>query len=260
MNHYEEKQAAKKQRLEDRAAAASREAQATYSKARKLGEMIPFGQPILVGHHSEGRDRNYRAKIHNTYGKAFALHDQAQALARRAESVGTGGISSDDPDAVTKLRRELEGMEAMQNRMKAANKAIKANKTPESQVAALVDLGFDDARACGLIKPDYANRIGFATYQLSNNNANMRRIKGRIEELEKAAQRTDVEREGEGYTYREDTTENRVMFLFDGKPPAEVRDVLKRHAFKWSPSRGAWVRHLNNAGIYAANQVIEALN
>ena len=77
MNSYEEKQANRKARLQERAAKAQNESQSTYSRARSMAESIPFGQPILVGHHSEGRDRNFRARIHNTFGKAFALSDKA---------------------------------------------------------------------------------------------------------------------------------------------------------------------------------------
>lgn len=64
----------------------------TSKRARDMGEAIPFGQPILVGHHSEGRDRNLRGRIHNTYGKAFALQDKAKHYEQKAARVGTGGI------------------------------------------------------------------------------------------------------------------------------------------------------------------------
>ncbi|MCC3151437.1 DUF3560 domain-containing protein, partial [Bifidobacterium bifidum] len=73
MNSYERKQEARRERLEARAEKARTEAKATYDRAHTMAEAIPFGQPILVGHHSEKRDRNYRGKIHNTFGKAFAL-------------------------------------------------------------------------------------------------------------------------------------------------------------------------------------------
>ncbi|MNW12046.1 hypothetical protein D3C71_2096330 [compost metagenome] len=49
------------------------------------------------------------------------------------------------------------------------------------------------------------------------------------------------------------------MFVFDGKPSQEVRDLLKRNAFKWSPSRNAWVRQLTGSGIYAGQTVREGL-
>ena len=105
--------------------------------------------------------------------------------------------------------------------------------------------------------------MGFPAYKLSNNNGNMTRIKKRIQELEARRSResveVEVEVETEGYTYREDTEENRVMFVFDGKPSQEVRDLLKRNAFKWSPSRNAWVRQLTGSGIYAGQTVREGL-
>ena len=260
LNAYEARIEAKRERYEARASKAQDESRALYGRARGMAEVIPFGQPILVGHHSEGRDRNYRNRIHNTFGKAFAAQDKAAHYAQKAASVGTGGISSDDPDAIKKLRAELASAEKSQDMMKAANKAIRANKTPETQTAALVALGFTEAQAAEAIKPDFARRVGFPSYALSNNNANMTRIKGRIAELEKRSQRVDVEKTGDGFTYREDTTENRVMFIFDGKPDEATREILKREAFKWSPSRGAWVRQLNNAGIWAGKQVLERFN
>jgi hypothetical protein len=260
LNAYEARIEAKRERFEARASKAQEQGNALYRRARSMAEVIPFGQPILVGHHSEGRDRNYRNRIHNTFGKAFAAQDKAAHYEQKAASVGTGGISSDDPDAVKKLRAELVAAEQSQEKMKAANKAIRGNKTTETQTAALELIGFTVAQAAEIIKPDFAGRVGFPAYALSNNNANMTRIKGRIAELEKRDQRADVEQCFDGFSYREDTAENRVMFVFQGKPDEATRAVLKREAFKWSPSRGAWVRQLNNAGIWAGKQVLERLN
>ena len=98
---------------------------------------------------------------------------------------------------------------------------------------------------------------------MKNNNANIRRVKGRIADLEKRCQRETVQKQGEGYTYSEDTDENRVMFEFDRKPNDAARDFMKKHGFRWSPSRGAagaWVRMLNNAGIYAGKCAREWLD
>lgn len=259
MNKYEQKQADRRERYQDRAVAASAESNAAWATARERGQLIPFGQPILVGHHSERRDRNFRAGINRLHEKSFALSDKAKHYEQKAAAVGTGGISSDDPDALVKLRAELADCEASQERMKAANKAIRTGKTPEKQIPALVALGFSEDSAQSLLKGDFCGRVGFASYQLSNNNANMTRIKKRIQELESRRSREAVEVETEGYTYREDVEENRVMFEFDGKPEQEVRDLLKRNAFKWSPSRNAWVRQLTNSGIYAGKQVREGL-
>lgn len=56
-----------------------------YKKAKEMASVIPFGQPIMVGHHSEQRDRNYRDRINNTFGKAFNESDKADYYQQKAE-------------------------------------------------------------------------------------------------------------------------------------------------------------------------------
>jgi hypothetical protein len=262
MNAYEQKLVARKVKLEDRAAKARSESETTYQRARGMAAVIPFGQPILIGHHSEKRDRNFRNRIHDTYGKAFALQDKAAYYESKAASVGTGGISSDDPEAIIKLKEQLANVRASQETMKKANALLRKHRGDDvAQISAIAALdSFTEATARELVKPDCCGRIGFPSYALSNNNANARRIEQRIKELERMQERATVEHEGKGYTYREDTDENRAMFFFPGKPDEETRALLKRHAFKWSPSRDAWVRQLTNAAIYAAKLVRSQLD
>lgn len=255
MNAYEEKQNRRRARYEARASRAEAEANETSERARDMLHVIPPGQPILVGHHSEGRDRRFRAKIGDTFRKACDLNDKAEHYARKAQGVGTAGISSDDPEALDKLKKQLEDTEKSSEMMVAANKAIRSGKLDE-----LPKIGFSAKVIAEITKGDYMGRKGFAPYVLSGNRANAARIKERIRVLEKNAAREDREEEGPGYTYREDTTENRVMFIFAGKPDAEIRDILKSHAFKWSPSRGAWVRQMTSNGLTNARWVREALD
>jgi hypothetical protein len=104
---------------------------------------------------------------------------------------------------------------------------------------------------------------------MTNNNAEIRRVKARMETLKKAAaeaaalEETTGEaakvQEYDGFTVREDFQENRVMIQFPGKPAAEIRATLKRNGFHWSPFRDAWVRQLNGASRYAASLVVKAL-
>jgi hypothetical protein len=249
-NPYEQKQAARKERLEDLAERLKEQSNTAYDNARQMASVIPFGQPILVGHHSEGRDRRYRARISGQYDKAAELAAKARYYEERAASVGTGGISSDDPEAVDKLRAELAKLEAAQEKMKQANTLVRKNDR-----IGLASLGFSETRISQLFTPDFCGRIGFPDYALTNNGANIRRIRKRIEELQTAPTDTTERQEGEA-TIREDATENRVMLIFPGKPSDEVRAMLKASGFKWSPNRGAWVRFLNNAGRAAAQYVV----
>ena len=53
----EERAEARAERFDGYASNAAKESEQRYSASRAAVEMIPFGQPILVGHHSEGRHR-----------------------------------------------------------------------------------------------------------------------------------------------------------------------------------------------------------
>lgn len=257
-NAYEQRQAERKSRLEEAADRARKQSDSAYNQARSMASVIPMGQPILVGHHSEGRDRRYRARIWKKQDQACELAAKAKHFQEKAASVGAGGISSDDPQAVVKLKAELAALEERHSLMLATNAAHKAflrdpatldsSTLPDSIKAKIRDY-----------KPAYSwEPHPIPPYRLTNNSANIRRIRGRIEQLQAAPTDTTERQEGE-VTIREDATENRVMLIFPGKPSDEVRAILKSAGFKWSPNRGAWVRFLNNAGRAAAQYVLSKI-
>jgi hypothetical protein len=256
LNAYEAKQQAKRERLQRASERAGRDADALYGRATSMADVIPFGQPILVGHHSEKRDRGYRSRISRTFDRAHETGQRAQALAARAASVGTGGVSSDDPDAVVKLREKLAGLEAKQARMVAVNREIWKGGPGVQQ--RLIDLGIPALVADSIVMPDFAGRVGFPDYRLKNNGAEIRRTQKRIAELLAAAK--EPEREpivGDGWRIAEDREDNRIAITFDAKPAHDQRDRLKSHGFRWSPNRGAWVRQRNNAAWAAARYAME---
>lgn len=239
--------------FEMRAEKASKESIATYNRAKSMASVIPFGQPILVGHHSERRDRNYRAKIHNTYGKAFALDDKAQYYQGRAASVGHSGIASDDPEAISKLNDKLKGLVANQERMKAINKALKARNDQTLEKLGLSDIDIEDAK-----KTDFLGRVGFPDYALSNNSAEIRRIKKRIEDLKNLRQRAPINFENEEFkVYVED---GRVLVhCFQGKPNEAARQFIKERCFKWSRYRNAWSRKATANSLADTGYLIQRL-
>jgi hypothetical protein len=260
---FEAKQERKRDRLEAAASKARAESSARLGAARRLGDAIPFGQPILVGHHSERRHRRDIEKIDRNMRKGFAASDRANELASRAASIGTGGISSDDPIAVQKLKAELAPLVEMQAKMKAANAAIRkhANAGPAAQIAALVALGYSATIAAKLLEKDFAGRIGFADYKITNNGANIRRIEKRIAELAKKDEtpaRAPISGTIEGLTFtiRENKDANRTQIEFSGKPGEALRSKLKSAGFRWAPTEGAWQRQISNGAWYQATHAL----
>ena len=189
---------------------------------------------------------------------------EVQGILSRIKSVGMGGIMSDDKNAVAKLTAKLEALERLQARMKAANAAVRMKDTAQGD-AKLRELHFTDDEIRQLRTPDYSGRVGFASYELTNNNANIRRIRERLAALEKEAQRAAENAEagpveGDGYKLVENTEIGRIQFIFDAIPDTEIRAALKSNGFRWSPSQGAWQRMLNDNGRYAAEKIREMLD
>lgn len=177
-----------------------------------------------------------------------------QGLLDKIRSVGTGGISSDDPQAVEKLEAKLAALEKHQELMKAANVAIRM-KDPTEGDAKLAELGYTPEDIAKLREPDFCGRIGYPAYLLQNNNANIRRIRGRIEELKKRTENTPEGWEFDGGRVVVNTTENRLQIIFDGKPDADIRTELKGEGFRWAPSQGAWQRQLTDNAKRAARRL-----
>lgn len=177
-----------------------------------------------------------------------------QGLLDKIRSVGTGGISSDDPQAVEKLEAKLATLEKHQEMMKAANAAIRM-KDPAKGDAKLAELGYTPEDIAKLRAPDFCGRIGYPAYELQNNNANIRRIRGRIAELKKRTENTPEGWEFDGGRVVVNTAENRLQIIFDGKPNADVRTELKGEGFRWAPSQGAWQRQLTDNAMRAARRL-----
>lgn len=253
MTTYEAKIAARRAHLEAKAESAKQQSTAHVQGAYSAVAGIEMGQPILIGHHSERRHRRALERSDNCMRRAIDADHKAEEYTRKAEAVGTGGISSDDESAIEKLTAQVEQLEKNQEFMKEANKAAKKG------IPALVALGFSEGDAKKFMTPDCMRQIGFPAYKLSNNRANIKRIRSRIASLGKLSQREAKKEETGLYTYEENKEENRIMFFFEGKPDEETRSIMKRHAFKWSPRRGAWVRQITVNALYAARYAKEEL-
>ncbi|MDR2275379.1 MAG: DUF3560 domain-containing protein [Sphingobacterium sp.] len=255
-HNFEERRQRRLEHAKNMAVRADKESEALYNEASKMASAIPFGQPILVGHHSERRDRNYRDKIHNKYGKAFKTMDKADYYRNKADSIeANDNIYDDDPEALQKLEARLTLLKDLQDFMKSANRCLKKNDKK-----AFLKLPNTSEKTWDLLNtPNVMGDIGFAGYKLTNNNANIRRITQRIEKLKRIEQREELDTVINGVRIFENHEANRLQVYFEGKPSEDIRKKLKSNGFRWSPSQGAWQRGIGNYALRAAFEIAKSL-
>lgn len=187
----------------------------------------------------------------------MAKRQEIDKLLDRMRTIGTGGIKAGDANAIVKMEAKRDDLAELQERMKGVNAYWRKHKTldgcdmlTEEQIEKLnADMGSQWR----------ASEAPFHAYELSNNNAEIRRLEKRIKELSeiKAAGDKEYEPEGvDGLKVVEDTALMRIQIIFDGRPETPVRNILKEWGFRWAPSQGAWQRLLNNNGRYAAKMAI----
>ena len=190
------------------------------------------------------------AALDKHYALYGELQDYKEKIKKLANSVNI--IKSSDSDAIDKLKAKIEKAEKLQVTMKAVNAYFRKHGSLK---------GYGDGEYDNF-PIDNMYGVPFPSYCLSNNNAKIRAAKQRIKELEEVKASTrgeDIETGINGLKVVENTEAMRIQLIFDDKPSADVRDVLKSYGFRWAPSYSAWQRHLNSNGKYAAKKVLEIL-
>ena len=153
---------------------------------------------------------------------------------------------------------KLENLKENQEMMKAVNKAVKLKDTAKGDEQ-LKDMGYSDDQIKNFREPDFCGRIGYPSYALQNNNANIKRIESRLNSLKAAKEKGNQEAENKFCKVVENADIMRLQLFFEGKPEDKVRDILKGNGFKWSPKNGCWQRQLTANAKYALSRVIKEL-
>ena len=184
-------------------------------------------------------------------------YNEIRGLLEKMRSVGHGGIQADDPKAIEKLREKICGAEVMQEHMKIVNAYYRKHKTLEGCDA----LSDKEAReiTTSMARDWRTDPSPFASYELTNNNANIRRMRERLEQLEKAKNTETKEHDINGIRVVENTEAMRIQLFFPGKPDDATRTLLKSNGFLWAPSVGAWQRQLTSNGRYACKMVLKQI-
>jgi len=205
---------------------------------------IPFGQPILVGHHSERRHRRAIERADSAMRRGvesadMATHHRSKAAGLENQLVGT--IFSDDPDAVEALEAKIAGLEAERERNKQANRIIrkkpKNESTPE-KIAALTALLGSEAEAVALFTPDFCGRVGIPSYRSQNLSGNIKRCRDRLKSVKRQQDRAKRAEESGGLVIDRAEGANWCQVTFEEKPEREILKALKAAGYHWGG--GCW--------------------
>lgn len=208
------------------------------------------------------RSNEKKSNAYENKGKEmYAFKDRFEKSIRSdreiyPELMMTEPIKSGEANALQELQEKHRKLVKFHEQMVAANRIFRAKKDiPEK----LANAGFSPASIKTLLQHIRPGERAFMAYELTNSNANIRRLSDRIK-LEKQVIATREQGEKEkafaGGQIREDHGDNRLRIFFDSIPDNELRGKLKKSGWKWSPKNQAWQRQLTPNAWSSARHIL----
>lgn len=224
----------KLEKRQEWAVKASGRSDAAYAASTRIADGIPLGQPILIGHHSEKRARRDQARIHSAMSRSveqqkLAAHHVSKAAGLEAQL--ESHIFSDDEDAIERLEQKIAELEALCDKLTAANRAWRKGGRQELETQFGVALAAAAAKVMGQ---------GYSwirsPFNLTSDRAEIRRCRARIEHIRKMRARTEEAESAGGVVVR--GNDNWCIVTFADKPDRMILGELKRAGFRWGS--GSW--------------------
>lgn len=250
-NSFQAKKIQRAERFKALAQKNKDQADQRFSSFRKMQDMIPMGQPILIGHHSERGHRSHLKRIDGHLSKMSEHLEKSEYYERRAENaLNNNNIYLDDPQAEEKIEQKLARLKALQTAYKNFNKTWKSkgletalDQYPgnKERLRSTLNCFCKDAQG------EIIKNSTLPSYLLVNLNAQIKRYEAKFTTLIEVKAEAK-ETEGNVFFSNDNVTvkfeDMRVNVYFKTIPEKEVREKLKRSpvALKWSPSRDCWTR------------------
>ena len=210
-----------------------------FESADKDAEAFYGGQPILIGHHSEGKSRRLQEKIHNNgfagvENLKMAEHHEAKAAG--LETYLDTVIFDDDPDAIEKMESKISALEKRQEKMLAVNKICRNKKLDDAaKIVKIMELGESEEQSKTILHPEHSWQcVGFPACTLTNNGANIRRCKDRLATLKGVKSLKErAEKSASGVIIDQLYGGKKARITFAEKPDREIISALKEAGFRW---------------------------
>jgi len=149
-------------------------------------------------------------------------------------------------DALAQLEKEKEYHHAMLG----INKIIRTKKSQEEIKAIIKETyGWDETVIADI------GRYGFESFILTNHNAKIKRLEGKVLAIKARIQRRDIFElipfPGGSISIEAD----RVIIKHDAKPAPEIIANLKARGFRWSGAYKSWSRKHTSAALRVAREI-----
>lgn len=221
--------------------------QAGFARAKSIADNIPFGQPILVGHHSEKGHRRDIARIDSGMREGCESAKMANHHESKADGIEAQldtSIFSDDDNAIEAIEARIREREAERDRIKAYNASCRAAaKRGESGDLSLLDerQRRDIAGIARVCRYQVREGGAFPAYVLSNLGGRIKADRDRLEQIKRReARQAKAEADGGLSIVGDDY----INVTFAEKPERSILDALKAAGFHWSG--GTWCGYRAN--------------
>jgi uncharacterized protein (DUF934 family) len=219
------------------------------AKSNCISSMITGGSnfPVARANKANERERNHG----EAYFKFFESLENKKSREERGEVI----IKASDDDAVEKLQAKIDALELVQSQMKAFNKISLSKKLSNQEK-------LDQVKALNITSEvlRYTENGGFPSYKLTNNNAKIKNAKARLESIKLNKSLDVADKIYDGFRIVHNTDIQRIQFVFDDKPNADIISLLKSKSFRWSPREKAWQRQMTANTKSAVEKIIIEIN
>ena len=219
------------------------------AKSNCISSMIAGGSnfPVARANKANERERNHG----EAYFKFFESLENKKSREERGEVI----IKASDDDAVDKLQDKIDALELVQSQMKAFNKISLSKKLSNQEK-------LDQVKALNITSEvlRYTENGGFPSYKLTNNNAKIKNAKARLESIKLNKSLDVADKIYDGFRVVHNTDIQRIQFVFDDKPNADIISLLKSKSFRWSPREKAWQRQMTANTKSAVEKIIIEIN
>ena len=220
-----------------------------HAKSNCLSSMItgPSGFPVRRAEKANASERRRSEEFTGFRERYFARIERDRRRDARAAL-----------EPIADMERKINVAQRNQEAMKAANKII-GKKLPDAEKVAQLGatMCIPEGKALELLQPDFCGRVGFPSYLLTNNLANIKRMQGRLAELRrKAASDTRETVRPDGIRIVANVEADRLQIFFPDKPSHQAIQNLKSRGWRWSPTNGCWQRQLTQNARWSLKEVL----